>query len=120
MFSQQPQPPAVNSARSSRRRPRPTSSEGSVSQPKAKRQRSALSEQTFTVPDGPPEMQEVKQAKGNGTLSKREPAKLTQTPRRDLAVRGKKPKAPERASKGDGSVTLVSRLLLCAFKDTIY
>lgn len=53
-------------------------------------------------------MQEVKVTKPNGSLSKRESAKLTQTPRRDLAVRGKKPKTAERATKGDGSVTLVS------------
>ena len=95
------------SVKSSRRRPRPSSSEGSISQPKAKRQRSALSEQTFLPPDGPPEMQEVKVVKANGSATKREPAKLVHTPRQDLAVRGKKPKAAERIVKGDGSVTLV-------------
>lgn len=112
MFSPATTVQQANSVRSSRRRPRPTSSEGSVSQPKAKRQRSALSEQTFLPPDGTPEMLEVKSTKANGSLSRRESTKLTQTPRRDLAVRGKKPKVVERATKGDGSVVLVSNLYI--------
>jgi nuclear pore complex protein Nup133 len=98
------------STRSSRRRQRPLSSEGSVSQPKAKRQRSALSEQTFVAPDAPPEMQEIKATRVGGTISRRENTRSAQTPRRELAVRGKKPKLADRGSKNDGSVVLVRYL----------
>ena len=102
--------PQPTSTRSSRRRQRPLSSE-SISQPKAKRQRSALSEQTFVAPDGSPEMQEVKTSKVNGAIARREHTRATQTPSRELAVRGKKPKLAERGSKGDGSVMLVCCLV---------
>jgi nuclear pore complex protein Nup133 len=95
------------STRSSRRRQRPLSSESSVSQPKAKRQRSALSEETFVNPEAPPEMQEVRSTRAGTTLSRRENARSAPTPKRDLAVRGKKPKLVERGSKSDGSVVLV-------------
>jgi nuclear pore complex protein Nup133 len=95
------------STRSSRRRQRPLSSESSVSQPKAKRQRSALSEQTFINPDVSPEMQEVRASRAGSTISKRETTRSAPAPRRDLAVRGKKLKLVERGSKSDGSVILV-------------
>lgn len=95
------------STRSSRRRQRPLSSESSVSQPKAKRQRSALSEQTFVNPDAPPEMQEVKASRAGSNISRRENLRSAPAPRRDLAVRGKKIKLAERGSKSDGSVVLV-------------
>lgn len=98
--------PQAPPTRSSRRRQRPLSSE-SISQPKAKRQRSALNDQTFVAPDGSPEMQEVKALKSIGSLTRRENPRAGQTPRRELAVRGKKPKLAERGSKGDGSVVLV-------------
>lgn len=41
--------------------------------------------------------------------------------RREIAVRGKKPKSGDRGSKGDGSVTLVrrSRYLGCCWKRQI-
>lgn len=99
-------PPSA-STRSSRRRQRPLSSESSASQPKAKRQRSALSEHTFIAPDAPPEMQEIKAAKAGGTTSRRENTRNALIPRRELAVRGKKAKLAERGSKNDGSVVLV-------------
>jgi len=102
--------PQAPSTRSSRRRQRPLSSESSVSQPKAKRQRSALSEQTFVAPDAPPEMQEIKSGRAGSTISRRENTRSAQTPRRELAVRGKKPKLAERGSKSDGSVVLVRYL----------
>ncbi len=108
MFSPPPNAVAQTaSTRGSRRRQRPLSSESSVSQPKAKRQRSALSEQTFLAPDIPPEMQEVKASRAGSTISRRENIRSAQTPRRDLAVRGKKPKLLDRGSKSDGSVVLV-------------
>jgi nuclear pore complex protein Nup133 len=100
--------PQAASTRSSRRRQRPLSSESSVSQPKAKRQRSALSEQTFVAPDALPEMQEIRSSRAGSTISRRENTRSAQTPRRELAVRGKKAKLAERGSKSDGSVVLVS------------
>jgi hypothetical protein len=104
MFSPVNAVPQSASTRSSRRRQRPLSSESSVSQPKAKRQRSVLSEQTFLAPDTPPEMQEIKVAKAGGTISRREHTRNPQIPRRELAVRGKKAKLSE---PSDGSVVLV-------------
>jgi nuclear pore complex protein Nup133 len=109
MFSPVNNAPQSTTARSSRRRPRPASSD-SISQPKAKRQRSALSEQTFLSPDVAPEMEEAN--KSTVAVVRRESTKLVHTPRRDLTVRGKKPKSAERAtSKGDGSVILVRQFL---------
>lgn len=97
------------SVRTSRRRPRPLSSEASISQPKAKRQRSALSEETFIAPDVAPEMREVKATKFVTSPPKRESSRPLQPalPNRELTVRGKKQKAGERGNKGDGSIVLV-------------
>ena len=98
---------SVASVRSSRRRPRPLSSEGSAAQPKAKRQRSALGEHTFVAPNGPPDMEEIKAIKV-AMIARQESTKEVQhAPRQDIVVRGKKPKQGDRASKGDGSVVLV-------------
>jgi hypothetical protein len=91
------------SIRKSRRRPR--SSESLTQQPKSKRQRSGLSEQTFISPDGEPEMVEVKKA--SPVATRRESPRELTSHRRELAVRGKKPKVGERGNKGDGSVVLV-------------
>jgi len=52
-------------------------------------------------------MQEIKAGRAGSTISRRENAKSAQNPRRELAVRGKKPKLAERGSKSDGSVVLV-------------
>lgn len=100
---------AANPTRSSRRRQRPHSNEGSIAQPKAKRQRSALSEHTFLAPNGEaaPEMEE---GKGKiATVARQESVKdiAAHAPRREIAVRGKKGKVAERTSRGDGSVVLV-------------
>jgi nuclear pore complex protein Nup133 len=93
----------------SRRRQRPLSSENSIAQPKAKRQRSALNEHTFTAPDrdASAEMQEVGPAKSIASISRRESTRAIQRHSQDLAVRGKKLKVAERGIKGDGSVVLV-------------
>lgn len=96
------------SVRSSRRRQRPLSNEGSILQPKAKRQRSTLSEQTFVPPDGAPAMEEAKSQKIATVALKREPSRELAGSRREIAVRGKKPKSGDRGNKGDGSVILVS------------
>lgn len=103
--------PAVNAGapapvRSSRRRPRPHSNENSLAQPKSKRVRSSYDDQTF-APNGTPEMDEAKSNKVV-TLARRESPREIPNARREMAVRGKKSKAGDRAGKGDGSVVLVS------------
>jgi nuclear pore complex protein Nup133 len=113
MFSHSPQTnPPPSSVRSSRRRQRPLSNEGSLAQPKAKRQRSTLSEQTFIPPDadGAPEMQE---AKGHRTaaLVKHQNSREAAGPPREIVVRGRSSRSGDRGSKGDGSVVLVSAML---------
>lgn len=113
MFANTPQSAgsSTNSTRS-RRRQRPLSNEGSIAQPKPKRLRSALSEQTFQAPNGDaaPEMEEVKEKAAS--IVKRESTReiLTVAPRREIAVRGKKGKSGDRVTKGDGSVVLVSSM----------
>lgn len=104
--------PAANT-RNARRRPRPTSSENIALQPKAKRQRSSLHDNTFVAPDAAPEMQEVVKAKKPSTgVARHESISEPQgTIRRDLTVRGKKPKTVERSGKGDGSTILVNDLI---------
>jgi len=103
--------PAVNQAsqassesvRSSRRRARPLSNEGSIVQPKAKRQRSALGGDTFIPPShGQVEMEETKLQK------------VAMLPKpKQMSVRSKKARSGERSStKGDGSVVLVCCSLL--------
>lgn len=93
--------------RSNRRRQRPLSSETSIQQPKAKRQRVPLSETTFVNPDAPPEMYEVKSDNVDLLSIKRDGIENVGAPRRELSVRSRKPKPGERANKGDGSVILV-------------
>jgi len=107
MFSPSGNNPPTASVRSSRRRQRPLSNEGSIAQPKAKRQRSALSEQTFIPPDGAPEMEELKSQKA-ATPVRNEGLREVLGPQREIAVRGKKPRSGDRGNKGDGSVVLVS------------
>jgi hypothetical protein len=104
MFSPSMNGPPSASERSSRRRQRPLSNEGSILQPKAKRQRSTLNEQTFVAPDTAPEMEEIKGSK-IAALSRRDSSREIQASRREIAVRGKK--LGDRSSKGDGSVVLV-------------
>lgn len=96
------------SIRTSRRRQRPASNEGSI--PKAKRHRSALNDQTFTPPrDDNVEMQETKVQKIS-SLARRESPRATPVLQKEIAVRGKKQRTGERSAKGDGSLVLV-RLL---------
>ncbi|KAK3350168.1 Non-repetitive/WGA-negative nucleoporin C-terminal-domain-containing protein [Lasiosphaeria hispida] len=92
--------------RSSRRRQRPLSSDATVQQPKAKRQRVPLSETTFVSPDAPPEMYEVKSDKVDLLSIKRDGIENIGAPRKELSVRSKKPKPGERTNKGDGSIVL--------------
>jgi len=94
------------SIRSSRRRQR-SSNEGSISQPKAKRLRSALNEKTFLPPDADhaPEIREVK-AMRNTSSSKHVNGDAAPL-QREVAVRGRKPRAADQSSKGDGTLLLV-------------
>ncbi|KAJ6786261.1 hypothetical protein PWT90_00801 [Aphanocladium album] len=95
----------------SRRRQRPKSQESLVPQPKAKRQRIPLTEQTFVNPDAQPDAAHV-------PVEKHVPVEpvadvgvenINPLPRKELHVRTKKSKHAERAaSKGDGSVVLTS------------
>ncbi|KPM46163.1 Nucleoporin [Neonectria ditissima] len=105
----------------SRRRQRPLSSENLVQQPKAKRARIPLSEQTFVKPDQAqaqvqaqaPTQQEMIQVKTDkvATLNVNNDA-IDNTPptaRKELNVRAKKSKHGDRAAnKGDGSLVLTS------------
>ncbi|PNY27481.1 Nucleoporin [Tolypocladium capitatum] len=99
----------------SRRRQRPKSSESIVHQPKAKRQRLPLTEQTFVQPpaDAQPEMVEVKVDRVATVDAKQRDTPLENlqchTPRRESNLRTKKSKHGDRAAnKGDGSLVLTS------------
>ena len=106
MFSKQGQngTPA-GTVRTSRRRQRPASNEGSI--PKAKRQRSALTENTFRPEDDTVEMEEVKSSQKIAALARRDSQRETPIPPKEIPVRGKKQRSGERSNKGDGSVILV-------------
>lgn len=95
----------------SRRRQRPKSTDSLVQQPKAKRQRVPLTEQTFANPGAQPEMVEAVKADKVATLDSKQDSPLEnfhQTPRKELNVRAKKSKHGDRAAnKGDGSLVLV-------------
>lgn len=113
MFS----PPAAQggpaTATRSRRRQRPVSSERATQQPKAKRQRLPLTEQTFVNPDAQQDMIEVKTDGKVATLPVKNkntepPETLSPVLRKELNVRAKKAKHGDRAAnKGDGSLVLV-------------
>ncbi|KAM0497615.1 hypothetical protein ACHAP8_006779 [Fusarium lateritium] len=100
----------------SRRRQRPVSSERTTQQPKAKRQRLPLTEQTFVNPDNQQEMVEVKADAKVATLPTKTKNKNNEPPepsspvlRKELNVRVKKTKHGDRAAnKGDGSLVLTS------------
>jgi nuclear pore complex protein Nup133 len=97
----------------SRRRQRPQNQESVAQQPKAKRQRIPLTEQTFVNPEVPsnPEMAKAKAVEKVATIEpKTDNIENLYTPRRDSGVvRTKKSKHADRAaSKGDGSLLLTS------------
>ncbi|KAK8044728.1 hypothetical protein PG993_004752 [Apiospora rasikravindrae] len=94
-----------------RRRQRPASSENTAQQPKAKRTRTALNEQTFVQPDANAENFEVKATRPQ--IKEPKPDGIENTPpptiRKELSVRSKKAaKGSDRVGKGDGSVVLTS------------
>ncbi|KAH8685964.1 Non-repetitive/WGA-negative nucleoporin C-terminal-domain-containing protein [Tricladium varicosporioides] len=105
MFTAAGANPTPSSTRTGKRRPRPLSNEGSI--PKAKRQRSALSDHTFIAPDNHAEMQEAKAYKP-AALSPREVTREVSGQHKEIPVRGKKTRSGDRNSKGDGSVVLTT------------
>lgn len=122
MFSPSTREGGPATATRSRRRQRPLSQENIVQQPKAKRQRLPLTEQTFVNPEVPPAGQDsIEVRPSHSPAGAPEPAAPenienqhpTSTPtRKDLNVRTKKPKHGDRAAnKGDGSVVLVGEFL---------
>lgn len=114
MFSPSAHEGGPATATRSRRRQRPLSQENIAQQPKAKRQRIPLSEQTFVNPEVPPAGQdsiEVRPSRSPAVeVAPENIENHNPTPtRKDLNVRTKKPKHGDRAAnKGDGSVVLTS------------
>ncbi len=106
MFSpsmSQSQPPVRTS-----RRKRPDSQ--SISgQPSSKRQRNALTEQTF-VPLENFDAQENQDTLKKAALANLASARDAPIPQREIAVRGKKSRSGDRGVKGDGSIVLVCPL----------
>ncbi|KAH6652823.1 Nup133 N terminal like-domain-containing protein [Truncatella angustata] len=94
-----------------RRRQRPVSDE-SVRQPKAKRARIPLNEQTFNPEANQNETYEVKPARSSVASLKQDGIDgIENSPsqtKKELSFRSKKAKTGERLSKGDGSVVLTS------------
>ncbi|PQE30489.1 hypothetical protein CJF32_00010252 [Rutstroemia sp. NJR-2017a WRK4] len=107
MFSPALNPGPAPPVRNTRRRQRPTSNENTLAQPKTKRMRSSYDDTSFAAPESSPEMDEVKSNRV-ATLTRRESPKELAGSKREIAVRGKKPKAGDRSSKGDGSVVLTT------------
>lgn len=91
--------------RASRRRARPASNENLQAQPKAKRQRASLNDNTFADPNGVPETQTTRARKPSTTIARRE-SNASILPKRELSLRGKKSKPSERVGKGDASSIL--------------
>ncbi|KAF4966854.1 hypothetical protein FSARC_5511 [Fusarium sarcochroum] len=114
MFSPSAAQGGPATATRSRRRQRPLSSENVAQQPKAKRQRLPLTEQTFVNPDAQQDMIEVKTDGKVATLPTKNknidpPESLSPVLRKELNVRAKKAKHGDRAAnKGDGSLVLTS------------
>ncbi|KAK9421447.1 putative Nup133 N terminal like-domain-containing protein [Seiridium unicorne] len=95
-----------------RRRQRPASSDESVRQPKAKRARIPLNEQTFANPDANQQTFEVKPARPSTASLKQDGIDGIENnspqAKKELSFRSKKAKTGERLNKGDGSVVLTS------------
>ncbi|KAJ1326581.1 Nucleoporin NUP133 [Microdochium nivale] len=100
-----------------RRRQRPQSTENSIQQPKAKRQRIPLNEQTYANPDAnippPRDAYEVKAARRSAADFRQDGIEPdTPTPQvqlsHELSVRSKKTRPGDRVNKGDGSILLTT------------
>ena len=100
--------PSAGATTRSRRRQRPQSQENAAQQPRAKRQRPNLAEQTTAVdPEAATENYEVKAARPQIAELKQDGLENTPVMRKELSFRSKKAKTGERVSKGDGTVVLV-------------
>jgi nuclear pore complex protein Nup133 len=83
-----------------------------------------MTQSTFVSPDAVPEVvPEAQEVHKNDAPPpkleiKRDTAETLFVPRKDQTIRTKKPKAGERASKGDGSVVLVSSPLSKCYSNT--
>ncbi|PHH84997.1 hypothetical protein CDD83_1065 [Cordyceps sp. RAO-2017] len=111
MFSPSTAQGGPATATRSRRRQRPKSSESLVQQPKAKRQRVPLTEQTFINPEPQPETVDLKAEKVPAADAKNDVSMddVHHASRKELPVRAKKSKHSDRAAnKGDGSLVLAS------------
>lgn len=99
----------ANSTRG-RRRQRPVSNDESVRQPKAKRARIPLNEQTF-APEANQETYQVKAARPSIAARKQDGIEDVENSspqaKKELSFRSKKAKTADRLTKGDGSVVLV-------------
>ncbi|KAI0386798.1 Nup133 N terminal like-domain-containing protein [Hypomontagnella monticulosa] len=94
-----------------RRRQRPLSSDNSVQQPKAKRQRIPLNDQTFINPTAAtPETYEVKSARPSMVELKQDGIEESPATKQELSFRSKKTRPSERFSKGDGSTLLSTNI----------
>ncbi|KAI1441690.1 Nup133 N terminal like-domain-containing protein [Annulohypoxylon stygium] len=93
-----------------RRRQRPSSSENSPQQPKAKRQRVPLNEQTFVNPTNIPETYEVKSSRTSLVELKQDGIEESPASKHELSFRSKKARPSERFSKGDGSILLSTNI----------
>ncbi|PHH80823.1 hypothetical protein CDD80_6913 [Ophiocordyceps camponoti-rufipedis] len=116
MFSPSANEGGPATATRSRRRQRPKSSESLVQQPKAKRQRLPLTEQTFVNPEPQFGLAELR---NDGKLpvmdARLEDAHVV--PRRELNVRAKKSKLSDRAAtKGAGGLVLMNTAAFSVLK----
>ncbi|KAI1389390.1 Non-repetitive/WGA-negative nucleoporin C-terminal-domain-containing protein [Hypoxylon trugodes] len=93
-----------------RRRQRPVSSDNSVQQPKAKRQRVPLNEQTFVNPNNTPDTYEVKSTRPSMIESKQDGIEESPASKQELSFRSKKARPADRFSKGDGSTLLSTNI----------
>ncbi|KAI8966666.1 Nup133 N terminal like-domain-containing protein [Daldinia sp. FL1419] len=93
-----------------RRRQRPVSSDNSVQQPKAKRQRIPLNDQTHANSPVTPETYEVKSTKSSIVDAKQDGIEESPTPKQELSLRSKKVRPGERLIKGDGSTLLSTNI----------
>ncbi|KAI1099247.1 Non-repetitive/WGA-negative nucleoporin C-terminal-domain-containing protein [Jackrogersella minutella] len=96
-----------------RRRQRPLSSDNSAQQPKAKRPRLPLNDQTFVNPTVPQETYEVKSTRTPIVELKQdgiEGSSPSPASKQELSFRSKKSRPSERFSKGDGSTLLSTNI----------
>ncbi|KAI1762599.1 Nup133 N terminal like-domain-containing protein [Hypoxylon sp. FL1150] len=93
-----------------RRRQRPLSSENSPQQPRTKRLRSTINDQTFVNPSTAPETYEVKSARPSMVDLKQDGIEESPASKQELSFRSKKARPGERLSKGDGSILLSTNI----------